>query len=259
MIKHSFLQKKNIVHGFFSSKGGHSLHPYDSLNCSSENGDDLAKVSKNLEIVKNKLNLKKIIIVKQTHSSVVIILNKVNQMNKMYVADGLVTNLKDIGLSILTADCCPILFADYENMIIGACHAGWRGAINNIISLTIKKMKNLGAKTNNIVCAIGPTIQKNSFEIGSDVFKLVKHTYEYKNNHDIILNLNNGKYLFNLPMFVKEKILREGIDKIGDVHLDTYSNVDFFSYRRKTHENSKLKLRSEKIITGRQISIIGLI
>ncbi len=258
MITHKLLKSNNVVHGFFSANGGVSKSPYKSLNCSFDNGDIYENVIKNNQIVKDNLNLKKLVQIKQIHSEKAIILKTLDK-EKNIVADGIVTKLKNVGLCILTADCAPILFFDKKNLIIGACHAGWKGALNGIIKSTILKMEILGSTKNNICAVVGPTIQKNSYEVGNDVFNLIKKSDVFKKNEKIVQYISNEKYFFDLPLFIKEKLFLIGIDKIGDVHLDTYENKTFFSYRRTTHERTKINLQNKIDNTGRQISIIGLI
>ena len=128
----------------------------------------------------NELKLEKLIGLNQIHSDKVLVVNseddKINDIN----ADGLVTKLKGVGLSVLGADCAPILFYDKFSKIIGACHAGWRGVIKGIIESTITNMENLGANRNNIISVIGPTIHKESYDIKKDVALIVKRTEFYK-------------------------------------------------------------------------------
>ena len=259
MIKHKLLKFNNVVHGFFSANGGVSKVPYKTLNCSFTNGDIYKNVKKNNDIARETLKLKKLIQIKQLHSKKAIILKKLDNSGKNIVADGIVTKIKNVGLCILTADCAPILFFDKENFVIGACHAGWKGAVNGIIESTILEMVSAGSIIKNICAVIGPTIQKNSYEIRSDVFNFIKKTDAFKKNNEIVHYNKNDKYLFDLPLFIKEKLFLIGIDKIGDVHLDTYKNKNFFSYRRTTHENKQINLKNKLNNTGRQISIIGLI
>ncbi len=257
-IKHNFLELDHLTHGFFSADGGFSHEPYKSLNCSFYSGDKKIFVSKNINKIKNFLNLKHLIQIKQVHSNKSIFLEKRN-LKHLLQADGIVTKLKNIGLCILTADCSPILFYDYKQTIIGACHAGWRGALNGIIKSTILKMEQIGGHRKNIIAVIGPTIHKNSYEIGKEVASLIFKTDVFKKNNEVLHFLQHNKYLFDLPLFIKEKLLLIGIDKIGDVHLDTYTNENFFSYRRKMHETNSFNNKDSIPKTGRQISIIGLI
>jgi hypothetical protein len=132
-IQHPILDDSRITYGFFTRSGGISKKPYDTLNCSFNNEDASINVKENLELVRKELDLDTIIQLNQVHSTDIITLNNRSMNYNFKESDGLVTNLKGIGLSILGADCAPILFYDNVTNIIGACHAGWRGAVNNII------------------------------------------------------------------------------------------------------------------------------
>ena len=254
-ILHPKLEFENISHGFFTRIGGYSKSPYDSLNCSFNVEDNEFHVKKNLTLVCNQLKLKKLINLNQIHSSKVFVVN--NKDNQIYdiKADGLVTKLNDIGLSILGADCAPILFYDNISKVIGACHAGWRGAINGIIETTVASMENIGANRNNIISIIGPTIQKVSYEIKNDLAQIVKESAFYKNNDSILFHVKQDKYLLDLPLLLKESLKFSKINNIGDINMDTYQKSNlFFSHRKSTHENFPKERK-----TGRHISVIGLI
>ena len=254
-IQHPILDDFKITYGFFTRSGGTSKKPFDTLNCSFNNEDSSNNVKENLELVRKELNLDTIIQLNQIHSKEVITLNNKNKNYNLKDADGLVTNLKGIGLSILGADCAPILFYDNVLKVIGACHAGWRGAVNNIIGTTITKMESIGSKRNNITAIIGPTIHKKSYEIREDVATIVRNSLFYKENNLILLNKKKGEYFFDLPLLLKESLKLSKIKKIGDVDMDTYTNSNlFFSYRKSTHESTK-----QKVKTGRQISVIGIL
>ena len=254
-ILHPKLEFKDISYGFFTREGGHSKSPYDSLNCSFNVEDNESNVKENLTLVCNELKLEKLIKLNQIHSSsVFVVKNKSDQINDVK-ADGLVTKLKGIGLSILGADCAPILFYDKISKIIGACHAGWRGSINGIIETTVSNMESLGAKRNNIISIIGPTIHKESYEIKKDVALIVKETKFYQKNNSILFQLNDDKYLFDLPLLIKESLKFSKINNFGDIDINTYEKSDlFFSHRKSTHENFPKQGK-----TGRHISVIGLI
>ena len=254
-IFHPKLEFSDITHGFFTRKGGYSKSPYNSLNCSFNVEDNESDVKKNLTSICNELKLGKLIRLNQIHSSKVLVINseydKITDIN----ADGLVTKLKGVGLSVLGADCAPILFYDKISKIIGACHAGWRGAINGIIEATITNMETLGAKRDDIVSVIGPTIHKESYEIKKDLALIVKETKFYKNNRSILLQVNQDKYLFDLPLLIKESLKFSKINNFGDIDINTYEKSDlFFSHRKSTHENFPKQGK-----TGRHISVIGLI
>jgi YfiH family protein len=181
------------------------------------------------------------------------LLNKVlNDISDFYKVDGIVTKIPGIGLSILGADCAPILFYDKIEKIIAACHAGWRGAVDNIVEKTIHKMESIGAKRNQISAVIGPAIQKNSYEIGQEVADIIQNCSFFSNKIPILSHEINDKYLFNLPLFLQQCLKNAEIVNIGNVELDTYTNPHlFFSHRRSSHKNMNE--------TGRQISVIGIL
>ena len=254
-ILHPKLKFNDLAYGFFTRKGGYSKSPYDSLNCSVNVEDNENDVKKNLILVCNELRLEKLIKLNQIHSSKVFVVNSKNCQVNDVEADGIVTKLKGVGLSILGADCAPILFYDNISKIIGACHAGWRGSINGIIESTINNMENLGAKRKDIVSVIGPTIQKVSYEIKQDVALRVKETKFYRNNQSILFQMNQDKYLFDLPLLIKESLKFSKINNFGDIYMNTYEKSNlFFSHRRSSHKNFPKKGK-----TGRHISVIGLI
>ena len=254
-IQHPILDDVKITYGFFTRLGGKSNKPFDTLNCSFNNEDFTNNVKENLELVRKELDLDTIIKLNQIHSSDVITLNNISENYNFKEADGLVTNMKGVGLSILGADCAPVLFYDNSLKIIGACHAGWRGAVNNIIEATITKMENIGSIRNNITAIIGPTIHKKSYEIKEDVARIVKSSLFYKENNSILFYKKKNEYLFDLPLLLKESLKLSKIKKIGDVNIDTYTNSSlFFSHRKSTHEST-----SQKVKTGRQISVIGML
>ena len=251
-IQHPILTCEKINYGFFSRLGGFSTKPYKSLNCSFNNNDNKNNVIKNINIVKEDLNLKKIIKLNQIHSSEVVIIEKLNVISDFYNVDSIVTKIPGIGLSILGADCAPILFYDKIEKIIAACHAGWRGAVDNIVEKTIHKMESIGAKRNQISAIIGPAIQKNSYEIGQEVADIIENCSFFSNNIPILSHKINDKYLFDLPLFLQQSLKNAKIADIGNVGLDTYTNPHlFFSHRRSSHKNMNE--------TGRQISVIGIL
>ena len=253
-IQHIDLENECLSYGFFTRNGGVSKYPFNSLNCSFNVNDNKDNVKENLRLVSHELKLKKIIKLNQIHSSNVLIINNQNKLGNSLNADGLVTNLTGIGLSILGADCAPILFYDDQSKTIGACHAGWRGAIDNIIEATIISMEKIGASRKNIIAVIGPTIQKQSYEIKDDVAKIVKQSLSFRRNNSILSQMNNNKYLFDLPLLLKESLKISKINKIGDININTYDNNLFFSHRYSSHQNS-----SKAGMTGRHISVIGIL
>ena len=254
MIKHKFNNFKNIRYNFFSAKKGFSPFPYNSLNCSFNTQDSYENIIENRKFVKDMINLNDLFFINQIHSNKVFFLEDKKQLSSKLDVDGVVTNLKNVGLSILTADCAPIFFLDLNNDIIAACHAGWRGALYGIIENTIDKMIEIGSLRKNIHAVIGPTIQQHSYEIGNDLAIKIKCTTEYKSKNKILVE-KSKKYFFNLPLFIKHKLNLNEINNISDVEIDTYLNKNFFSYRRTTQNRKSDVLKNA---TGRQVSVIGL-
>jgi len=254
-IQHPSLNNEHISYGFFTRNCGVSKYPFNSLNCSFNVNDEENDVKTNLTLVSQELRLKKLIKLNQIHSSEVIIIDNHNKHNSILIGDGLVTNLKGIGLSILGADCAPILFYDNKSKTIGACHAGWRGAIDNIVEATIVSMENIGANRKNIIAVIGPTIQKQSYEIKEDVAKIIKNSFYFEKNDSILFHIKNGRYLFDLPLLLKTSLKLCGIIAINDVNINTYEKIHlFFSHRYSSHKNFP------KVgITGRHVSVIGIL
>ena len=254
-IQHPNLKDEYISYGFFTRNYGFSKHPFNSLNCSFNVDDEENDVKRNLALVCQELRLKKLVKLNQIHSSEVIIIDNYDKQNSKLIGDGLVTNLKSIGLSILGADCAPILFYDNKSKTIGACHAGWRGAIDSIVENTIISMESIGANRQNIIAIIGPLIQKKSYEIKDDVAKIVKDTFYFKKNNSILFHIKSDRYLFDLPLMLKTSLKSCGINKINDVNINTYEKNDlFFSHRYSSHKNFP-----QIGITGRHISVIGIL
>ena len=239
---------RSIDHCFFSRLGGNSKGLYKSLNCGKGSYDSYENINKNLKNIARYYDLSKenIITLHQTHSNRSIIL-KDNPTKKKHLYDGIVTNKKNLILSILTADCAPLLFYDSKKTIIGACHAGWKGALSGIIENTIKDMVALGSKAENIKCAIGPCIGENSYYVRDDLFKFF--TLKDKKNTQFFIKTSATHYLFSLKNFIKNKLKLLKISDILSIDLDTFSEESLcFSNRR-----SILKKENDY---GRMISTI---
>ena len=244
------LQKfENIKHCFFSRKHGISQGIYESLNCGLGSDDNKENVLKNLELVSNKINCKKdsLITLNQKHTDLVIhFKNEISVKNKL-TADAIVSEVKNIGISILTADCAPILFYDQKKKIIGCAHSGWKGALNGIIKNTVKKFNELNSDNNDLIAVIGPCISSKNYEVKKDLFD--KFISQDKNNEIFFKLADDEKLLFDLRGFINKEILNLGIKNIENIEMDTFSNKEFFySYRRS-------QLNKEKDY-GRCISVI---
>lgn len=190
-----------------------------------------------------------VLFVNQVHGSEVVIIDdekKIHGEQDLPKADAIVTNLPNLNIAIITADCAPILFFDEENKIIAAAHAGWPGAKASVIQNTILAMKKLGAKKINAV--IGPMIHKESYEVGAEFF--AAFMADDKDNERFFSAKTDGKYLFDLPAFVTKRLRESGVENIKNTAIDTYKNdKTLFSFRRSTHLKEK--------DCGRNVSVIS--
>ena len=240
-----------INYGFFGRQGGVSTGLYDSLNCGMGSDDDKALVQENRAIAAHSLGMshESMARVYQVHSADIVTITSPEQLAIHPKADGLVTSLPEITLSILTADCTPVLFYDASASVIGACHAGWRGAASGIIQNTVSAMCALGADAHAITCMIGPTIAKASYQTGHDmrdeVLSLAPQAEAFFEKDPT----SDHHFLFDLPAFAQDCARQSGLSQIFDVGRDTYGESShFFSHRRATHRG--------ETDTGRQIALI---
>lgn len=222
-------------HCFFGTEGGVSTGIYSSLNVNFTSDDKPENLQKNLEIVAGHFGLGKddLMIINQNVSSHV---EYVEQASfKEITADGVVTDKPNIALCIRTADCAPVLLADYENGIIGAAHAGWRGAIKGVIENTIDLMVAKGAVKENIAAAVGPCIGQKSYEVDAGFYQQF-----IEKNPAFAGYFKDGIkpdfYQFDLEGFCVGRLQAHGIMNITASGLDTYAlKDDYFSFRRNTH------------------------
>ncbi|MDR1025778.1 MAG: laccase domain-containing protein [Lactobacillus sp.] len=153
---------------------------------------------------------------------------------KEIVADGSVTKNPNLLISVRTADCVPLLYADYKNGVIGASHGGWRGALNGVIENTLDLMIENGASKDNIAAAIGPCLQKPNFETRQDMYNLfVEKDPSFSKYFE---KKDAEHYLFDIEQFVYDKLTRYGITNISRSGIDTYTSSDRHSYRRNCHQ-----------------------
>jgi len=233
---------KNLKHCFFSRKNGVSKGFYESLNCGLGSEDKKENVLKNLEIVGSKINCKResLVTLNQKHSNQVVhFKDKISVKNKL-TADAIVSEVKNVGIGILTADCAPILFYDPIKRIIGCAHSGWKGALNGIIKNTVKKFNQLDSNNKDLIAVVGPCINKKNYEVKKDFFD--RFISIDKNNEIFfkLINNSNEKFLFDLRGFINKEILNQGVKNIENVEMDTFSQKEFFySYRRSQLNNEK--------------------
>ena len=253
MITLSALNEVNrIRHAFFTREGGVSQGIYASLNCGPGSADDPAAVAENRARAMAMMDLEvgALVTVHQIHSPEVVVVEAPWAEGARPKADAMVTATSGLGLGILTADCVPVLFADRRGTVVGAAHAGWKGAIGGVLDNTLDKMVALGAKKRNIVAAMGPCIGQRSYEVGPD-FPAPFLAEEPQNRDFFAPSRHEGHWLFDLPGYVSRKLSRLGVVDVTRVPADTCRDeARFFSYRRAT-------LRNEPDY-GRQLSVIML-
>ncbi|MCY4150636.1 MAG: peptidoglycan editing factor PgeF [Aestuariivita sp.] len=236
-------------HGFFTRKGGCSKGIYAELNCGRGSADNPDCVRRNRKGVAKILQIKtaNLIGLTQIHSSRAVIVNDAASGDQE--ADALVTNQVGFGLSVLTADCLPVLFHDAQESVIGAAHAGWRGALSGILEATLTAMEELHAKRARIAVAIGPAISQPAYEVGPEFYENFLNTDI--NSEHFFYKGENGRYLFNLPAYAQMRLQRAGVGQVENLGQCTYCDKDrFFSYRRSQHDGHS--------DYGRQISVIRL-
>jgi polyphenol oxidase len=252
MITSTHLDLPSVTHGFFTRQGGYSSGIFSSLNCGLGSGDDVALVTKNRAKVAHELSVSHAHLVSayQVHSAVVMVVEA--PFAERPKVDGLVTKKRGLALGILTADCGPVLFADHQAGVIGACHAGWKGALTGVTDSTVEAMESLGAARQNIVAVLGPTISQKAYEVGPE---FPKPFLQQNSAHQkyFIPSLKKNHYMFDLPTYLVDRMKLFGVGQVFDLDLCTYSDSErFFSYRRTTHlkENDYGRLISAIALSG---------
>lgn len=220
-------------HGFFTRHGGVSTGVFSALNCGygSPEAPDLiaenrARIAAHIGVAPERLYS-----VTQTHSADVVTLTKPEDYETGTKADAMVTNTKGIALGVLTADCAPVLFHDAPAGVVGAAHAGWRGALGGVLEATIAAMQALGAR--DITAVVGPCISQKNYEVGPEFFETF--TDESSSNTRFFVNSSQGKYLFDLPGFALHCLRQAGADALWSNHCTYAAPEDFYSYRYAQH------------------------
>jgi YfiH family protein len=243
------LDAPRIDHAFFGRVGGVSEGPlYAGLNCGQGSHDTKEHIAENRRIVAEHFGVTpdRFCTLYQVHSPNVVVVTEPTQATEK--ADALVTKTPNLLLGILTADCAPVLFADREAGIIGAAHAGWKGAHGGVVKNTIDAMLGLGARKENIAACIGPCIAQASYEIGPEMFDDI--TRPDPGAAPLFARTKKrGYYHFDLQGYVNRQLHAAGLQDIRQIAMDTYSNeAHFFSFRRTTHRG--------ELDYGRHISCI---
>ena len=221
-----------VHHGFFTRKGGASSGIFEGLNCGGGSSDQAEIVDINRTRVADAMNTGALVGVHQVHSAKVATITAADQGGQK--ADALVTNIPGLTLTILTADCQPVLFSDAEAGVVGAAHAGWRGALDGVLEATVDAMVELGAQREQIVATIGPSISQRAYEVGPEF--LDDFLADDPDNTRFFANGNGDRYQFDLPSYGLHRLRSAGIAEADWTGHCTYSDADrFFSYRRSTH------------------------
>lgn len=226
----------DVRHGFFTRKGGASSGLFAGLNCGRRSSDQSEMVLLNRARVATAMGVPPGLLatVKQVHSADVVTLKPGDDVEKIreIKADGLVTSRRDVAVAVLTADCQPILLADAAAGVVGACHAGWRGALGGVIESTVAAMRALGASR--IRAVIGPTIGQGSYEVSPEFMD--EFLADDTKNERFFAGGPQGRPMFDLPAYGLMRLRRAEVEAEWSRHC-TYSDPDrFFSYRRATHE-----------------------
>jgi YfiH family protein len=226
-----------VRHAFFTRQGGVSDGVYASLNGGVGSGDDPAAVAQNRARMAAALGVAAthFLTCYQIHSPTVVVAETPWAPQARPQADAIVTRTPGLAIGASTADCTPVLFADREAGVIGAAHAGWRGALAGVTDATVAAMESLGAVRHRIVAAIGPTIHQPNYEVSSDL--VARFVTADKSNHRFFRpSARDGHAMFDLPGYVAARLAGAGITAIEDVGLCTYAQPErFYSYRRATH------------------------
>lgn len=241
-----------VRHGFFTRQGGVSTGIYASLNCGPGSRDDPAHVAENRARVAEVLGTEppRLLTASQKHSAVAVAADKPWKNGNAPEADAIVTNKPGLAIGVLTADCAPVLLCDGEAGVVGAAHAGWRGALAGIVEATVMAMAKLGAKPERITAVIGPAISQKAYEVGAEFMQ--QFLSEAPDSAGFfVTDEGTGEPHFDLPAYVAERLARAGVGTIDDLGLCTYCEESrLFSYRRSQHHGEE--------DYGRQISAILL-
>jgi len=225
-----------IDHGFFTRRGGVSEGPWASLNCSTSGQDDPERVRENRRRAAGELGLpgEALLGLSQVHGVAVAVVEQPWADGAGPKADALVTARAGLGLGIVTADCAPVLFADREAGVIGAAHAGWRGAVAGVLEATVAAMEGIGARRGRIAAAIGPCIGQASYEVGADLRAEVL-ARDPADARFLAPGRREGHWQFDLAGYCAARLAALGLAAAEPLFVDTLAEeARFFSHRRRT-------------------------
>ena len=239
-----------LPHGFLGRRGGVSVGDCAGLNVGFGSSDDREAIAGNRRLAIAAVHPEaELATVHQVHSAEVVIANEAWPQGERPRADGMVTDTPNLLLGILTADCAPVLFADHQAVVVGAAHAGWRGALAGVTDATIEAMEELGARREHIHAAIGPCVAQPNYEV-DEAFRS-RFVDDEADNARFFIEGPGGKPHFDLESYIVHRLIAAGVGEVEALNLDTYADPDrFYSYRRSTHRG--------EADYGRQLSAIAL-
>jgi YfiH family protein len=226
----------DLHHAFFTREGGVSTGLYDSLNGGLGSNDDPAHVIENRARMARQLDVapSHFLTAFQIHSPDVAVATKPWDNDSRPRVDAMVTNVPGLAIGVTAADCGPVLFVDPKARMIGAAHAGWKGAFGGILENTIGEMEKLGANRGDIIAAIGPLIRQSSYEVGAEF--VTRFTQADSLNAKFFAASTRADHaMFDLAGYIKHRLEQADILMIDDVQVDTYADERFYSYRRSVH------------------------
>ena len=236
------LQAKNlsaldgIRHAFFTREGGVSEGLYVSLNAGVGSNDDPARVAENRARMAKAVGVtpERFLTAYQIHSPDVVVAETHWPADGRPRADAIVTRVPGLAVGVSTADCGPVLFADPQARVVGAAHAGWRGALAGVLEAAIAAMQRLGAERGRLVAAIGPMISQSNYEVGNEVME--QFTRADADNARFFAAGRPGHAQFDLPGLIAARLARAGITRVENLGVCTYADPRlFYSFRRTTH------------------------
>jgi len=253
MIEAQVLALAGIRHAFFTREGGVSSGLYASLNGGVGSRDRVEHVSENRARMAAALGVEphRFLTAYQVHSPQVVVAQTPWTAEERPRADAIVTRMRALAIGVTTADCGPILLADPRGRVIGAAHAGWRGALAGVIEATVDAMERLGAQRSRIRAAVGPMIRQRNYEVGSDLIS--RFTADDPASHRFFVAAPRADHaMFDLAGYIAARLGRAGVRQVEDLGLCTYADPNrFFSFRRTTH-------RTEPDY-GRHVNAIALV
>ncbi len=234
----SFERLDNIRHGFFTRDGGVSPGLYSSLNGGLGSGDAAENVRENRDRMAATLGVaaERFVTCYQIHSPEVVVAETPWTRENAPRADAIVTRAPGLAIGVTTADCGPVLLADSEAGVVGAAHAGWKGALAGVVESTLDAMERLGARRMRIVAALGPMIRQPNYEVGPELVERFCAA-DPRNVTFFAHSRRAGHSLFDLPGYIAARLAAAGVTSVEDLGLCTYADPDrFYSYRRSTHQ-----------------------